>query len=171
MYQKLWLEENSTGAAGCRQSNCRLHVNSWLFLTSIWSRLWPLHRKTAPGSLLPMCILYISYEIEISTPHFSFSNILSSWLYMEQFCYWELTNVTASPTHAYSWPVRIQEIFSEWWINEALLHWLINSTRQTMAPSHPQQKYMSKLHSRTVSNKDAVFLHIQKWVPFYWGIL
>lgn len=74
----------------------------WLFLTLIWSQFRPFHRKKHLGTLLPECVLLTACEIEMSTPHFSFSNILTSWVYTGQFCYWELMNVTASPTHAYS---------------------------------------------------------------------
>lgn len=82
-------------------------------------------------------------------------------LYMEQFCYWGLMARTTGHSHAYLWAVSIQEMFSEWWINKALLHGLTNSTGQIMLlPPAPTKTNMqtSQHRNRTVSNEDAALL-------------
>lgn len=59
---------------------------------------------------------------------------------MEHLCYLEMVDVTASQKYAYAWAVSSQEMFSEWSINEAWLHGLINSTGQITALSFTPNK-------------------------------
>ena len=112
-------------------SNCswrKMNLGLELWALQLWARRPPLGRVipslevwtiTVTSSqedgylctLLPDYILHISYEIESYILQPTLKNILTSWAFMEQFCYWKLMDGWASRKPAHSWPGSIWEMF------------------------------------------------------------